>query len=199
MAKKANEDAKTKKRAGAKTRGGTHTDAAHDAASKTHATLMNHSYLGEDAFDTVAETLQRNLATTVALYLEFKKFHWDIRGRMFRDLHLTYDQMAQEVFGGVDVLAERLVMLGGSPVAAPAEIDRYASIKVPQETVHDARAQLERLVADHDRITQAMRDDSVACDDAGDPATADIYNGILHTHDEHRWMLQAILDDRKLD
>lgn len=174
------------------------TDAAH-ATGDAHAELINHSYLTEGEFDSVAETLQRNLATTIALYLKFKKFHWDIRGRLFHSLHLTYDEMAAEVFESVDVLAERLVMLGGSPVAAPGLLDRLATVQVPTATLHDARAQLEQLVADHDRLTRALRDDSQRCDDAGDPATADLYNGLLLTHDEHRWMLQAMLDDRKTD
>lgn len=180
-----------------------HTDAAHGNTERPQDMefnqLVDHNYLAEQQFATVAETLQRNLATTVNLYLKFKKFHWDIRGRMFRDLHLAYDEMASEVFESIDVLAERLVMLGGSPVAAPTEIDRLSTVRVPTETIRDAREQLEQLVQDHTNVTRTLRDDSKACDDAEDPATADIYNGLLHRHDEHRWMLQAILDDSRLN
>ncbi|MBB6099170.1 starvation-inducible DNA-binding protein [Deinobacterium chartae] len=161
--------------------------------------MVDHNYLSQDEFDAVQEALQRTLATTIALYLKFKKFHWDIRGRFFRELHLAYDEMAEEVFASIDVLAERLVMLGGSPVAAPADIERYSTVRVPTETIRDAREQLRQLVEDHNRITHAMRDDSKTVDDANDPATADIFNGLLHQHDEHRWMLQAILDDDRLD
>ena len=178
--------------------GGERTDAAH-ATNDAHAQLIDHNYLEEQQFGTVAETLQRNLANTIAMYFKLKKFHWDIRGRMFVTLHELYDKQAEEVFENIDVLAERLVMLGGSPIAAPVEVDRFATIRVPTQTIHDAREQLEQLVADHTVISRALRDDSQAVDDAGDPATADIYNGILHTMDMHRWMLQALLDDQKVD
>jgi|GEM_PF-501335 len=174
-------------------------DAAHQAGQQPHANLIDHSYLQEEQFRTVAETLQRNLCTSVALYLKFKKFHWDIRGRLFRELHLAYDEMAAEVFASIDEIAERLVMLGGSPSAAPVDIDRYSTVRVPTETIHDARLQLEELVADHTVITRALREDSERCDEAEDPATADLYNGLLLTHDKHRWMLQATLDDGRLD
>ncbi|AFZ66399.1 Dps family protein [Deinococcus peraridilitoris] len=180
-----------------------HTDAAHGdlgrAQDNEFNQLVDHNYLSEQEFSQVAETLQRNLATSISLYLKFKKFHWDIRGRMFRDLHLAYDEMAEEVFASIDVLAERLVMLGGSPVAAPVDIDRFTTIRVPTETVRDAREQLSQLVHDHTLLTRSLRDDSKRADEADDPATADIYNGLLHTHDEHRWMLQAILDDDRLN
>ncbi len=179
------------------------TDAAHGNPMRPQdadvSRLVDHNYLQEQEFSTVAETLQRNLATTISLYLKFKKFHWDNRGRLFRELHLAYDEMAEEVFASIDVLAERLVMLGGSPVAAPGDIDRFSTIRVPTETIRDARDQLRQLVDDHTAITARLRDDSKACDDAGDPATADLYNGLLLQHDEHRWMLQAMLDDPRLD
>jgi len=89
--------------------------------------------------------------------------------------------------------------LGGSPVAAPSDIARYSVVQVPTETIHDAREQLTALVDDLTRVAKGSRDDSKAVDAAEDPATADLYNGILHTIDEVRWMLQAMLDDAKMD
>ncbi|WP_407568842.1 Dps family protein [Deinococcus altitudinis] len=179
------------------------TDAAHQQGVKNQeakfAQLVDHSYLTEEGFDVVAESLQRNLATTISLYLKLKKFHWDIRGRHFRDLHLAYDEFIEKIFPGIDAQAERLVMLGGSPIAAPSDIARYSTVEVPTETIHDAREQVAALVEDLTRVAKGYRDDSKAVDDAEDPATADMYNGILHVIDEVRWMLQAMLDDVRLD
>ena len=179
------------------------TDAAHQQGVKNQeakfAQLVDHSYLTEKGFDVVAESLQRNLATTISLYLKLKKFHWDIRGRHFRDLHLAYDDFIAKIFPSIDVQAERLVMLGGSPVAAPSDIARYSIVEVPTETIHDAREQLTVLVDDFTRVAKGYRDDSKAVDDAEDPATSDIYNAILHVIDEVRWMLQATLDDARMD
>jgi starvation-inducible DNA-binding protein len=84
-------------------------------------------------------------------------------------------------------------------VAAPSQLDRLSSARVPEATIHDARAQLESLVADHDRICRALRDDSRRADEAGDPATADLLNEVTQAFDKHRWMLRAVLDDHMLD
>ena len=178
--------------------GGTdHADAAH--LGTVNNALVNHHYLEEKEFQTVAETLQRNLATTISLYLKFKKYHWDIRGRFFRDLHLAYDEFIEEIFPSIDEQAERLVALGGSPIAAPADIARYSVVEVPQETVRDARSQVADLVADLSRVGKGYRDDSQTVDDANDPATADMYNGYAATIDKIRWMLQAIMDDERMN
>ncbi|WP_291430662.1 DNA starvation/stationary phase protection protein [Deinococcus sp.] len=172
-------------------------DAAH--LNATNNALVDHNYLTESEFGTVAETLQRNLATTISLYLKFKKYHWDIRGRFFRDLHLAYDEFIDEIFPGIDEQAERLVALGGSPIAAPADIERFSVVKVPTETVRDARSQVEDLVADLSRVGRGYRDDSQTVDDANDPATADLYNGYAATIDKIRWMLQAMMDDDRMN
>lgn len=172
-------------------------DAAHLNISNN--ALVDHHYLTEQEFSTVAESLQRNLATTICLYLKFKKYHWDIRGRFFRDLHPAYDEFIDMIFPGIDEMAERLVALGGSPVAAPADLEKYSAIRVPSETVRDARSQVADLVNDLGIIGKGYRDDSQAADEANDPATADLYNGYAGTVDKIRWMLQAMMDDERLD
>ena len=111
---------------GVRAGGADHADAAH--LGTVNNALVNHHYLEEKEFQTVAETLQRNLATTISLYLKFKKYHWDIRGRFFRDLHLAYDEFIAEIFPSIDEQAERLVALGGSPLAAPADLARYSNL-----------------------------------------------------------------------
>ncbi|WP_034386455.1 DNA starvation/stationary phase protection protein [Deinococcus sp. YIM 77859] len=172
-------------------------DAAH--LNTVNNQLVDHGYLTEEEFRTVSEALQRNLATTISLYLKFKKYHWDIRGRFFRDLHLAYDEFIEEIFPGIDEQAERLVALGGSPIAAPGDIERFSMIRVPTETVRDARTQVEDLVADLTRIGKGYRDDSQTADEANDPATADMFNGYAARIDKIRWMLQAMLDDDRMN
>lgn len=182
---------------GVRATGVDHADAAH--LHTANNALVDHAYLTEKEFGVVSETLQRNLATTICLYLKFKKYHWDIRGRFFRDLHPAYDEFIDMVFPSIDEMAERLVALGGSPVAAPADLARYSAIQVPQETVRDARTQVADLVSDLTRIGKGFRDDSKAADDANDPATADLYNGYAATADKIRWMLQAMMDDEQMN
>lgn len=183
---------------GARATGKDHADAAH--LNTVNNALVDHHYLTEAQFQLVAETLQRNLATTICLYLKLKKFHWDIRGRFFRDLHPAYDEFIDMIFPSIDEQAERLVMLGGSPVAAPSDLERYSVITVPTETVRDARTQVAELVADLTKIGRGYRDDSNAVnDEAKDPATSDLYNAYAQTADKIRWMLQAMMDDDRLN
>lgn len=169
------------------------TDAAH--SGQVHNKLVDHNYLTEEQFGHVSRELQVNLATTISLYLKFKKYHWDIRGRHFRSLHPAYDEFIAMFFPSIDEQAERLVALGGSPVAAPADIEKYSLIKVPTDTVRDAATQVADLVADLTTIGKGLRDSSFVADDNEDPVTADMFTGYAATIDKIRWMLQAMIDD----
>ncbi|HEX2864791.1 MAG TPA: DNA starvation/stationary phase protection protein [Deinococcales bacterium] len=170
-----------------------------ESARGDHAGLLDHNYLDNQQYQKLDELLNRNVATAVAMYLKFKKCHWDVRGRFFHQLHEMYDEMAEKVFASIDPLAERLVQLGGSPVAAPEVIGKLAAAQVPIETIHDARQQLQELIEDHDRICKSLRDDSETADECQDPATSDLLNKVIQDFDFNRWMLRATLDDVKID
>lgn len=185
---------KDSKKEGKKTK--TSTDAAHLEGLGNR--LVDHNYLSEEQFGVVSESLQRNLASTICLYLKFKKYHWDIRGRFFRDLHPAYDEFIAMIFPAIDELAERLVALGGSPVAAPTELERYSLVQVPTDTIRDARVQVADLVEDLTKLAGGYREDIAAADESDDPVTADLYTGYMGTLDKIRWMLQALIDDEEL-
>src|SRR5688572_273281 len=81
----------------------------------------------------VVEHLQRQVANALVLYLNYKHYHWQTYGPMFRDLHLLFDEFATAVLDTVDEFAERVRMIGQDPVAAPQEMLQTASVKVRSE------------------------------------------------------------------
>ena len=55
----------------------------------------------------LVEALNGALADTLALYIKSKNFHWHVSGPRFRDLHLLFDEHAQQLLGTVDLIGER--------------------------------------------------------------------------------------------
>src|SRR5215510_12595456 len=53
----------------------------------------------------VVRDLQRQLANAFVLFGNYKHYHWQVFGPMFRDLHELFDQLASEVLGTIDPLA----------------------------------------------------------------------------------------------
>src|SRR5438876_10661729 len=60
----------------------------------------------------VVQHLQRQVANAFVLYANYKHYHWQTFGPLFRDLHLMFDGFAKDVLETVDELAERIRMIG---------------------------------------------------------------------------------------
>jgi starvation-inducible DNA-binding protein len=57
--------------------------------------------------NSVANELNVLLADVFALYMKTKNFHWHMSGPHFRDLHLLFDENADQLFGMTDEIAAR--------------------------------------------------------------------------------------------
>jgi len=61
----------------------------------------------------IIDLCNQQLADTADLQSQIKQAHWNIKGPEFIALHELYDQLAEEVEGYVDEIAERVTQLGG--------------------------------------------------------------------------------------
>ena len=64
----------------------------------------------------VVQALRRQTANAFVLYANYKHYHWQTFGPLFRDLHKLFDELANEVLSTVDEL-ERVRMIGQDPPA----------------------------------------------------------------------------------
>ncbi|HYG79277.1 MAG TPA: DNA starvation/stationary phase protection protein [Pyrinomonadaceae bacterium] len=143
----------------------------------------------------VVEHLQRQVANAVVLYLNYKHYHWQTYGPMFRDLHLLFDEFAESVLSTADDFAERVRMIGQDPVAAPQEMLATASVKVA------GRGQTMRgMIQEADDnlliVIKEMRAGARAANEADDPGTVDLFSRHVQIHEKHEWWLRDILEKR---
>jgi starvation-inducible DNA-binding protein len=68
--------------------------------------------------------LNQCLADTITLRDMYKKHHWQVVGPTFNQLHLMYDQHYEGQVLLVDILAERIQLLGGIALAMAADMAR---------------------------------------------------------------------------
>jgi starvation-inducible DNA-binding protein len=73
--------------------------------------------LAESACKESVENLNQVLADTITLRDMYKKHHWQVSGPTFYQLHLLFDKHAAEQSKLVDLLAERIQILGGVSLA----------------------------------------------------------------------------------
>ncbi|HEV8177019.1 MAG TPA: DNA starvation/stationary phase protection protein Dps, partial [Gemmatimonadales bacterium] len=62
----------------------------------------------------VADVLNQRLADCIDLQTQCKQAHWNVKGPTFIALHKLFDDINEDVEEYVDLLAERVVQLGGT-------------------------------------------------------------------------------------
>ena len=60
----------------------------------------------------LANALQRTVANSYTMYMNYKRYHWNTTGRLFRDIRLLFDEHAAAILPGIDEFGERVRILG---------------------------------------------------------------------------------------
>ncbi len=140
----------------------------------------------------VVATLNRQQSNALVAYLNYKKYHWSTFGPLFRDLHLLFEEQGTAVFDTIDELAERSLMLDGTPITDPADYLPTATLQ-PSVGQLTPQAMVREAIATHDLIIGEMHEDAELATNAGDIGTADLYTRLVQVHQKHRWFLKEIL------
>lgn len=142
----------------------------------------------------VIDHLNAELATAFVLALNAKRYHWTVTGPHFRDYHLRFDELYAAADGTVDELAERIRMLGGVPLHAPAQIEAQTRARVSNPSARlDPEGMLREALANEEAAIAFLHEGIEAAGAAGDPGTADLLTRFVQTHQKEAWFLREML------
>lgn len=142
----------------------------------------------------IADGLSKLLADTYTLYLTTHNFHWNVTGPMFNTLHAMFMTQYTELWGSVDLIAERIRSLGHTAPGSYGQFSALASIADAPATPPPALEMVAILVAGHEAVARTARSLFPVADKAGDEPTADLLTQRLTVHEKTAWMLRSLLE-----
>ncbi|MEO6435328.1 MAG: DNA starvation/stationary phase protection protein [Tepidisphaeraceae bacterium] len=146
-----------------------------------------------------AQAMNAILADTITLRDLYKKHHWQVAGHTFYPLHLLFDKHAEEQDGLVDMIAERIQLLGGISVAMAADVAEMTRIPRPPIGREEVPVQISRLLQAHEMICTACREAAGDADEAGDDGTNDLLvSNVLRTNELQAWFVAEHVVDTPL-
>ena len=137
--------------------------------------------------------LNQRLADAVDLQMQLKQAHWNVKGPHFIGLHELFDDIDEAVESYVDLIAERIVQLGGiaaGTVRVSAERSRLEEYPL---VIADGMAHVEavaKALSTFGRETRASIDETASL---GDADAADIFTEISRGVDKYLWFVEAHL------
>ncbi len=142
----------------------------------------------------VIEHLNTELASAFVLALNAKRYHWTVTGPHFRDYHLRFEELYTAADSTVDELAERIRMLGGTPLHSPAQIEAQTAAAISSPTVRlDPEVMLKEALANEETVVALMHEGIDMATAAGDPGTADLLTRFVQSHQKEAWFLREML------
>jgi len=141
----------------------------------------------------IAESLNQTLATTLDLKTQVKQAHWTVKGMDFFQLHELFDQMASQLEEYVDLVAERITALGGTPLGT-ARMAAQESIlpEYPLEII-SSKDHITALADRFAAYARSLREGADLAEEFHDLDTNDLYIEVSRTIDKYLWFLEAHL------
>ena len=139
----------------------------------------------------VMTLLQHTLVCTVDLRSQVQQACWNVKGHDFGPLHTLFATMATELDTYADLVAERLVTLGGTAqgtaraVALQSTLPEYPAVFL-EGSAH-VRALAERFAS----FATALRENIAHTADVEDAGSAALYTDISRRVDRQLWVLEA--------
>jgi starvation-inducible DNA-binding protein len=140
----------------------------------------------------LVSVLNKQIANWSVLYMKLHNYHWNVKGSQFFTLHVKFEEFYNEAGIHVDVIAERLLAIGGNPVATMKECLEIASVDEAngQETANEM---VQSLINDFSLITGELREGMSMVAKMNDETTGDMLLAIHSGLEKHIWMLTAFL------
>jgi len=146
------------------------------------------------ATEEVKNYLNKVVATQGVLYIRLHQFHWYVKGSHFFSLHEKLEELYEAVAENIDVVAERLLAVGGEPYSTLSEFIEHSAIEENADDKNLSQDDMIKAVVDDlDTINNSLQKGIKLTDEHEDFPSNDLLISMKDDVDKHTWMLKAYL------
>ena len=133
------------------------------------------------------------LSNAMILYIKTRKFHWNVTGASFMELHVLFENQYNGLEKSIDEIAERISKLGGKPVGTMQAFLDHATLK-ESDSNPDSNTMIIELLKDHESVSKELRQMITSIEDeTDDVGTVDFLTSLLLQHETEAWKLRKYI------
>jgi starvation-inducible DNA-binding protein len=145
----------------------------------------------EKKLNAVTDLLSIMLANEVSLYTKTRKFHWNVSGESFMELHKLFENHYIQLEASIDEVAERISKLGSKTIGTMEEFGKLSLVKEQPGKYPSSKEMIKELLADHETVIVLLRKSVDECSEKyKDAGTADLLTGLMEEHETIAWTLR---------
>jgi len=138
--------------------------------------------------------LKEVLADQFLLYTKSRNYHWNVTGQNFFGLHSTFEKIYDELAEDIDVIAERIRVLGSKAPGTLKEFLSLSSIKEEEGSYPLSNVLVQNLVKDIEVVNQKLANAARKFQDSNDEVTAGLLYSMVEKYEKTNWMLKSLAE-----
>jgi starvation-inducible DNA-binding protein len=157
---------------------------------------MKTNSLGLDLKKTevLAAELNILLANFQVYYQNLRGLHWNIRGKRFFDLHVKFEELYNDSQLKIDMIAERILTLGGRPLHTFEDYITNNKLFVGKDISNDEEA-VNLIVNSLAQLLKIERVILKQSDESLDEGTNSMMSDFIKEQEKTIWMMKAWLEE----
>jgi starvation-inducible DNA-binding protein len=156
---------------------------------------MNTTSIGLNKQETENLTISLNdlLANFQIYYQSLRGLHWNIKGKSFFELHVKFEEFYTDSQEKIDLIAERILTLGGTPLHTFSDYVSLAKVPVGKNITNDVES-VQLVVKSLSELLKIERNILNESDAANDEGTNSMMSDFVAEQEKTIWMLNAWLN-----
>lgn len=155
---------------------------------------MNITILGLDQkkSEELSGKLNILLSNFQVYYQNLRGLHWNIKGKNFFELHVKFEELYTDAQDKVDLIAERILTLQGTPLHTFDDYIKLSTVKIGKNISNDVEA-VSVIVNSLFALIKIERELLNLSDDADDEGTNAMMSDFISEQEKTIWMMNAWL------
>jgi starvation-inducible DNA-binding protein len=155
---------------------------------------MSTTILGLDKEKVLDLTINLNtlLANFQVYYQNLRGLHWNIKGKSFFELHVKFEELYTDAQEKIDMIAERILTLEGTPLHTFNDYIELARVPVGKNISNDTES-VDLIVKSLTELISIEREILHESDEADDEGTNAMMSDFISEQEKTVWMLKAWL------
>ncbi|MDT0551766.1 Dps family protein [Urechidicola vernalis] len=148
--------------------------------------------LDKEKSTVLVENLNGLLSNFQVYYQNLRGLHWNIKGKNFFELHVKFEEYYTDSQEKIDMIAERILTLGGTPLHTFGDYSAKAKVPIGKNVSEDVAA-VTLVMNSLSELLKIEREILNLSDDAEDEGTNSMMSDFIAEQEKTIWMLQSWL------
>jgi starvation-inducible DNA-binding protein len=123
-------------------------------------------------------------------YQNLRGIHWNIRGKRFFELHVKFEELYNDAQLKVDMVAERILTIGGNPLHTFEDYIKHNKLHVGKSISNDEKA-VHLIIDSLSGLLKIEREILNQSDDINDEGTNALMSDFISEQEKTVWMMRA--------